>query len=536
MKLWLRWGAVLVICGAFGMRAPVAAGLDDKAKSANANASTPAAGSSAGASFAASSTASGDERDAIAKGSANAENPVGTEAAPPAAATNSAPPDAAASANPAAPVNPASTAAASPVPEKQNSTSADIRTEWVPMPAVSGNPGMFTVETGETLPRGGFAFTAGANKFSRDPGNITVISYGWGFAAGITDHISAFVNFDAYNHVHVGRPDLLSLSSNTIGNPQFGNTIYRTIVPLPGAAPAYVEDFPFAAQSGGGVGEVDLGFKINLVSEKRGGPFSFSIKNDFYLPTQTGLGDLLSNGGQNGRFNYGIGAELSKSIFHGGIVAALNGEYRLTLDPSFTVGGVTQNVQLADQIHVGAGFLFFPQKRFQIISEYNAVIYVGTHTPNTTFGPRDPVDQVSGIRVYLWRNFAVDVAYRYMVDLTNHKDRNGFVLKFDTARWPGSQTSKRAASDVITANCSVDRTMLPASSGERAIVSALAKDTLNLPLNYSWTATGGKIEQSGPSARWDASGLAPGTYTISARVDAGPSSSPATCSVSVSVQ
>ena len=89
---------------------------------------------------------------------------------------------------------------------------------------------MFTVETGETLPRGGFAFTAGADKFSRDPGNITVLSYGWAFAAGITNHISAFVNFDAYNHVHVGRPRFAEPLRQHIGNPQFGNTIYRTIV------------------------------------------------------------------------------------------------------------------------------------------------------------------------------------------------------------------------------------------------------------------------------------------------------------------
>ena len=500
MTVWVRWAIVLMIFGASAARVAWAASLDDKAASA-----TPATIATAGA---ATGTAA-SRNDSTAAGNADAATTP-----QPAAAATSATPD--------------------PAPAK--STSADIHAEWAPMPAWSGNPGMFTVETGETLPRGGFAFTAGANKFSRDPGNITIINYGWSFSAGITNHISAFVNFDAYNYVHVGRPDLLSLSANTVGNPQFGNTIYRTIVPLPGAAPAYVEDYPFAAQSGGGVGEVDLGFKINLVSEKRGGPFSFSIKNDFYLPTQTSLGDLLSNGSQNGRFNYGVGAELSKSIFHGGIVAALNGEYRLTLDPSFTVAGASQNVQLADQVQLGAGFLFFPQKRFQVISEYNAILYVGTHTPNTTFGPRDPVDQVSGIRVYFWRNFAIDIAYRYMVDLTNHKDRNGFVLKFDSARWPGAEAAPRSSSDVITATCSVDRTSLRAGSGDRAIASVMAKDSLNLPLNYSWTATGGKLEQSGPSARWDAAGLAAGTYTLTARVDAGPRGIPATCSVNVAVQ
>ena len=507
MKSWVFCAGVLLTCGASNVHVAQAFGVDDKAPATTAT-------------TARTDPSSGD--DASSKNPKTAASPDSAADTQPASTTNS----------------PASDAAPAPVPPAApaKSTSADIHRERTPMPAESGNPGMFTVETGETLPRGGFAFTAGADKFSRDPGNITVVSYGWAFAAGITDHISAFVNFDAYNHVHVGRPDLLSLSANTIGNPQFGNTIYRTIVPLPGAAPAYVEDFPFAAQSGGGVGEVDLGFKINLLSEKRGGPFSLSLKNDFYIPTQTSLGDLLSNGSQNGKFNYGVGAEMSKSIFHGGIVAALNGEYRLTLNPSFTVAGTSENVQLADQVNLGAGFLFFPQKRFQIISEYTATIFVGTHTQNTTFGPRDPVAQVSGIRFYFWRNFAIDVAYRYMVDLTNHKDRNGFVLKFDTARWPATETTSKASNDVITATCSADKTSLRAGSGDRIVASALAKDSLNLPLNYSWSATGGKLEQSGPSARWDAAGLAAGTYTITARVDAGPRGVPATCSVNVTAQ
>jgi hypothetical protein len=503
MKSWLICAGILLIAGASSARAAqVAAGGDNAPATATATTPvSPATGSNDDA----------DSRDTILGPSTDSGTPAQPATAPAASAT-------------------------SPAAAPANSTTADIHTEWAPMPAISGNPGMFTVETGETLPRGGFAFTAGADKFSRDPGNITVLSYGWAFAAGITNHISAFVNFDAYNHVHVGRPDLLSLSANTIGNPQFGNTIYRTIVPLPGAAPAYVEDSPFAAQSGGGVGEVDAGFKVNLLSERRGNPISLSIKNDFYIPTQTSLGDLLSNGSQNGRFNYGIGAEASKSIFHGSIVAALNAQYRLTLDPSFTVAGVRETVQLADQANLGAGFLFFPQKRFQIISEYNATIYVGTHTPNTTFGPRDPVDQVSGFRLYFWRNFAIDIAYRYMVDLTNHKDRNGFVLKFDTARWPALEASAKSSKDVITATCSADKTALRAGSGERVVASTLAKDSLNLPLNYIWTANNGMLQQSGPSARWDAAGLAAGAYTISVRIDAGPHSVPATCSVNVAVQ
>ena len=79
-----------------------------------------------------------------------------------------------------------------------------------------------------------------------------------------------------------------------------------------------------------------------------------------------------------------------------------------------------------------------------------------------------------------------------MLDLTNHRDRNGFVLKFDSARWPGAAHAMvKPTSDVINATCSIDRTSIRAGSGDRAIASVMATDSLKLPLNYTWTATGG---------------------------------------------
>ncbi|MFZ0923717.1 MAG: hypothetical protein WA020_11700, partial [Candidatus Acidiferrales bacterium] len=105
------------------------------------------------------------------------------------------------------------------------------------MAAFSGGLGLFTIDTGDTLPRHGASFEIGANKFSRDPGSITVLQLGWSVGYGITDKLTAFVQFDVHNHVHVDNPAELSLDSGT--GPQYGNTIYNTIVP--GGLPAYVE-------------------------------------------------------------------------------------------------------------------------------------------------------------------------------------------------------------------------------------------------------------------------------------------------------
>ena len=222
-----------------------------------------------------------------------------------------------------APVN-AALAAASGGDSSGNESPA-----FTPMPALDGNPGLFTLETGETLPKHGFNLGIGLNKFSNMPGQITSLQLIPAFGYGVTRWFSVFFNIDAQDHIHVGAPSQLSLSAaNELNNPQFGNTIYPSVIPSTGFRPGYVENVPFASHNGTGVGEIDLGFKIGLLSERRGKPLSLSIRNDFYLPTVTGFNSLLSNQVQYGKFNYGIGVEASKTIFHHSITATANWAYR----------------------------------------------------------------------------------------------------------------------------------------------------------------------------------------------------------------
>jgi outer membrane protein OmpA-like peptidoglycan-associated protein len=282
---------------------------------------------------------------------------------------------------------------------------------------------------------------------------------------------------------------------------------------------------------------VTVGVKFNLLSETRGNPFSMSLRNDFIIPTQTSLNDLFNVQAQNGQFNDAVGLAISKHMLRNSMVATFNGAFRFERDATFTGTNVntgapaTAHVKMADQVQVGAGFLMFPQKRFQIISEYNGIVFVGDHTPDTTFGPRDPVDSVSGFRVYPARWFGIDVGYRYMVNLTSHKDRNGFVVKASTVVWP----EKPRPPDVVTAACSADKTSVAADSGELAAASVRATDSYNHPLNYIWTATGGKVEGMGPDIRWNSAGVAPGTYTVSVRVEDAQGNN-ASCSEDVRVE
>jgi outer membrane protein OmpA-like peptidoglycan-associated protein len=502
----------------------------------------------AGAANCADTTKADDKKPAAASGDA-AKTTVttgATAAADPAVAdTAAATPTDAAAATDAAPATDATTTPAlarAPVntalaaASGGGNSSSSESPAFTPMPALDGNPGLFTLETGETLPKHGFSLGIGLNKFSSMPGEVTSLQLIPALGYGVTRWFSLFFNIDAQDHLHVGAPSQLSLSSVNALNPQYQNTIYNSVIPSTGFRPGYVEDIPFASRTGTGVGEIDLGFKIGLLSERRGKPLSLSIRNDFYLPTVTGFNSLLSNQVQYGKFNYGIGVEASKTIFHHSITATANWAYRFTRDSTFnnaTIDGVTGPavLNLADQMQIGAGMIIFPDKRFQIITEYNSTIYVGSGIKNTTAGPRDPVDSITGIRLYAWKWAALDLGYRYSLDLTGHRDRNGFVIKVGTAFWP----EKPLPPDSITSSCAVDKGSVLEGSNEAVVATATATDLNGRPLTYVWTATGGKISGVGQFVRWDSSGVGPGGYVLTARVENGAGNN-SSCAANVTVR
>jgi len=427
---------------------------------------------------------------------------------------------------------PSPTPAPEPTPSRTLESGEHAR-RWDPMPALDGNPGLFTLETGETLPKGAFDIALGLNKYSSMPGNLTLFQVLPSFAIGVNRWFSIFAEFQPHDHLHVGIPSELSLNA-PLTNPQFNNTIYRSLLPGTGDPPAYAENLPFASHSGGSYGEMDLGFKIGLLSERRGNWASLSLRNDFFIPTRTGLQSLLSNQVQYGNFSYGIGLEASKTILNRTIQVAANWSYRFMREQTFNVPGGTPAVQvldLADQMGAGLGMLIFPDKRFNIMTEYSAVIYMRQGLPNTTLGPRDPVNNVTGIRLYLTKHVAIEAGYRYALNLSNHLDRNGFVAKLAVAHWP----EKPRVSDLLTSSCSVDKPSTMEGSNDLVQATAVANDSYGHPLTYSWTATGGAISGSGPYARWEPARAAPGTYALTVNVDDGAGKT-SICSTSVIVR
>jgi len=85
------------------------------------------------------------------------------------------------------------------------------------------------------------------------------------------------------------------------------------------------------------------------------------------------------------------------------------------------------------------------------------------------------------------------------------------------------------------AACSVNPASIYAGSGDTVAVHVNASSPDNAPLTYSYSATGGKVDGTGPDARWNSAGVAVGSYTVNVKVDDGRGLT-ASCSADVKVE
>jgi outer membrane protein OmpA-like peptidoglycan-associated protein len=84
-----------------------------------------------------------------------------------------------------------------------------------------------------------------------------------------------------------------------------------------------------------------------------------------------------------------------------------------------------------------------------------------------------------------------------------------------------------------TITCSADRSSV--YSGEKVHITTNASDPDGDPLTYTWHANAGQIVGSGAAVDFDTTGLAPGNYTVTVRVDDGRGGA-ADCSSTVEVK
>jgi len=194
-------------------------------------------------------------------------------------------------------------------------------------------------------------------------------------------------------------------------------------------------------------------------------------------------------------------------------------------------------------------YLFGPRlnlRRFDHFVPFGEVLFGGAHSGSQLTGDRSQsafamavgggVDVV--ITKYLaWRFAEIDYLMTNFSGSTlgatsrqnNFRIGSGLVLRFGIPNPPPPPNHPPVAA------CSANPTSVFASSGDSVAVHVNASDPDNDPLTYSYSATGGTVDGTGPDARWNSTGLSAGTYTVNAKVDDGRGGT-ATCATDIAVQ
>jgi outer membrane protein OmpA-like peptidoglycan-associated protein len=130
---------------------------------------------------------------------------------------------------------------------------------------------------------------------------------------------------------------------------------------------------------------------------------------------------------------------------------------------------------------------------------------------------------------YLMTNFSgVNVGGSARQD--NLRLGSGIVLRFGLPQ----EAPPAPVNHPPVAACSANPTSVFAGSGDSVAVHVNASDPDNDPLTYSYTATGGAVDGTGPDARWNSAGVSTGTYTVTAQVNDGKGGT-ASCATDIKV-
>lgn len=221
----------------------------------------------------------------------------------------------------------------------------------------------------------------------------------------------------------------------------------------------------------------------------------------------------------------------------------------LNSNPKSEAMGDAVLLDRANELLGGVGIDIPVNEHFQWIAELKSVQYVGGRTPNAF--PNNPVDFLTGIRVYPARWLGMSAWYRHHLNqqgdrifggesdfpagFQESEDPHGFGFQFFIGRRneraptilpnnpPTVTVTSSSARVTLAANCGEgqmpDPNCTPTSSTVQ--LTANATDPDGDTLLYTWTTTGGRIVGDGPNVTWDLSGVSPGTYTANVEVDDG---------------
>ena len=379
---------------------------------------------------------------------------------------------------------------------------------------LDGTTGLFKSYDAETLLQGEMNFSLGVDQYNRDPNKLVIRDYPVSFSIGLLDRVEFYASWIWQRHI----------DSNDIA-------YYRL---LPGEAPrpaqtrlgvtSFTQAAPFIdVPRANGPSDLMLGVKFNFLSERKGNPLGLGLA----VFTQMPLGE------SNVRMNRGLTAGTNS----GGFVMLLSKRAGKIAQVHFNTGvnwvgnpdWYEQTLADLQNEFIWRGGAAFPAYgHVQIIGEVSGTTYWGTRTMG--LNPRAAVDVIGGVRFYPAKWITVGAGYQATI---NHvkEDPGAGILPAGTNGFVAQLTVGRRINRPPTVTCQVATPTI--KQADTTAVRASGTDPDRDELTYTWSASGGKITGTGDSATFDATGIAPGKYTVTATVSDGELT--ATCSGEITV-
>ena len=378
-------------------------------------------------------------------------------------------------------------------------------------PTINGSTGLFHVPVADTLRQGEFSFSLKGNKFNREPGDIDITRFPVSFTAGLHDRIELFVSYEVYKRVHADQ-----IAVNTIAP---GGQLLPTT--LPNGQTAYFNDTPFLDTGfGDGSSDVWVGLKFNVLSQRKGAPFSVALQPQIRMHTTSDRQHLL-RGLTPGQNDYGFDLIASRNV----------GWVTVTGSTGVMMAQDWARADRQNLLNWGGGVAvpLGSSHKLYFIGELLGTMYWGDRTTGLA-NPKAPIDFYAGLRGHPAEWITIGGAYgayKNRIDPLSY----GGIDATGTHGWFAEVSFHRKINEPPTVACSV--------SPSTIIPSQTAKVTLDIDdpddddLTVTWKSNGGQLDQQGESAVFNASGVDPGNYTVIAEVSDG--DAVASCSAEITV-